>query len=316
MLTLSLLLNAVLCVYIFFGNVFVYDLSTSTSTFLTSALQQSSSLVSTTQSNNDDNHRQHYHNGSRTSPVEPHFLEDLMYTYGSDKSHDDHSYTDMYQMLFDAIRFDVKNITEVGVSAGQSLQAWYRYFPNAEIHAFDVATLPSTARIAEQLKDRVHYQEINLLKERETKSLKEISGLQDNSMDIVWEDAMHAPRQQQAFCAQLFRIVKPGGYYIIEDIAYTNMKSRHWHEDISLLLPEVQEILHNNDAIFVDTHIGHRDWDEWKKRTVNAVDHVVHNSYLMVIRKRLKQPRPVQMNLRNVAMLSDKVVFDEGSDTK
>jgi hypothetical protein len=53
-------------------------------------------------------------------------VEDLMYKYMSDKSRDDHGYTKLYNMIFSRIRYSVKNMTEVGISAGQSLQAWYR----------------------------------------------------------------------------------------------------------------------------------------------------------------------------------------------
>jgi hypothetical protein len=51
----------------------------------------------------------------------PHYFEQLMYKYGSDKSKDDHGYTDLYQMLLDPVRHGIQNVTEVGVSAGQGL---------------------------------------------------------------------------------------------------------------------------------------------------------------------------------------------------
>ncbi len=65
-------------------------------------------------------------------------IEDLMYKYKSDKSREDHGYTKLYHMIFSPIRLSVRNITEVGIAAGHSLQAWYRYFPNADIHGFDI----------------------------------------------------------------------------------------------------------------------------------------------------------------------------------
>ena len=71
----------------------------------------------------------------------PHYLEELMYHYGSDKSKDDHSYTDLYQMLFNPIRLDVKHVMEVGVAAGQSIQAWHHYFPSMHEWAIVSGTL-------------------------------------------------------------------------------------------------------------------------------------------------------------------------------
>jgi predicted O-methyltransferase YrrM len=245
-----------------------------------------------------------------TPPHEPqpqHVLEQVMYKYGSDKSHDDHGYTDFYQMIFDPIRHHALNITEVGVSAGQSIQAFYQYFTNSHLYAFDMETPDSLARIVQQRADRVHYQQVNLLQTDDLRSV----GLYKESMDVLIEDAMHAPWQQQQFLVKLFPLVKPGGYYIIEDIAYTNLQSRDWHENIEALPRGVQDILHNHDAIFIDTHIGHRAWDLWKSRTSNAKDHVVHNSYLLVIRKRYNESPPVKMNLGDVAMRPNKVVLDE-----
>lgn len=238
-----------------------------------------------------------------------HYLEELMYKYGSDKSKDDHGYTDFYQMIFDPIRLQVRNVTEVGTSAGQSIQAWYHYFSNAQIFAYDWETMESMAKVAHELNDRVQYREANLLGLHF--DLQTDAGLYDETMDVIVEDAMHAPKQQQDFLQKLWRLIKPGGYYIIEDIAYPNDESRRWHEHPEQLPPAVQDILQENDAIFIDASTGHRAWVEWQKRAgANAKDHLMHNSYLLVIRKRVVPLREVSMNLRRVAMRSAKVVLD------
>ena len=54
--------------------------------------------------------------------VQGNLLERLAYHYGSDKSRDDHGYVKLYSMLLEARRQSVSNLTEVGVSGGQSLQ--------------------------------------------------------------------------------------------------------------------------------------------------------------------------------------------------
>ena len=58
-------------------------------------------------------------------------LEELAYYYGTDKSHDDHKYTDCYAALFDPIRHSARNITEIGLAQGQSLQVWHGLLPSA-----------------------------------------------------------------------------------------------------------------------------------------------------------------------------------------
>ena len=88
-------------------------------------------------------------------------LEDLMYHYGSDKSKDDHAYTNLYKMIFTPIRHNVRNLTEIGVAAGQSLQTWYRFFPNADIHGFDPTISLSVQENLNKLKPRnEHNQQI------------------------------------------------------------------------------------------------------------------------------------------------------------
>lgn len=44
--------------------------------------------------------------------------ESLAFHYGTDKSHDDHKYTDLYALLLDHTRHSAMNISEVGVMAG------------------------------------------------------------------------------------------------------------------------------------------------------------------------------------------------------
>lgn len=46
-------------------------------------------------------------------------LEALAFYYGTDKSRDDHKYTDLYALLFDARRHSVLNMTEIGIMSGQ-----------------------------------------------------------------------------------------------------------------------------------------------------------------------------------------------------
>ena len=63
-------------------------------------------------------------------------------------------YSDLYASLWDTIRFDVKNFTELGVMMGQSLQTWHYYFPNAEIRGIDLKLLPKVKKNLDLLKPR------------------------------------------------------------------------------------------------------------------------------------------------------------------
>ena len=66
------------------------------------------------------------------------YLEYLAFKFGTDKSKDDHKYTDLYGTIYHQGRSKVKNVLEVGVAAGQSIQVWHEFFPNANIYGIDI----------------------------------------------------------------------------------------------------------------------------------------------------------------------------------
>ena len=242
-------------------------------------------------------------------------LEDLMYKYGSDKSRDDHGYTKLYQMLFSPINQLVKNMTEVGIMAGQSLQAWHRYFPNAEIHAFDKIWHDEKIKAnLEQLKPRLHTHILDILNNKT--NITEL-GFLDESMDIIIEDGPHSVESQERFLHQLFPLLKPGGIYVIEDVGFMQGGVKAFHDHPELLQNDTRQILEENDSIWVDTGFAQRSWSEWVRRSTTrwAKNRVQHNSYTVVIRKR-ETPlnQPIQINLKNVSMQYDKIVLEENAE--
>ena len=64
-------------------------------------------------------------------------LEEIAYKYGTDKAKDDHKFVDLYMSLFDPIRLKVRNVTEIGIASGQSLQMWIDYFSEAHVWGID-----------------------------------------------------------------------------------------------------------------------------------------------------------------------------------
>jgi hypothetical protein len=63
-----------------------------------------------------------------------------------------------------------------------------------------------------------------------------------------------------------------------------------------------REIFEANHVSFVDAHVGHRAWNEWLRTAtpVSAKDHRVHNSYLVILRKRIGLVPPIRINPRKV----------------
>ena len=109
---------------------------------------------------------------------------------GTDKSHDDHKYVDLYSALFDPIRSSARNITEIGLAQGQSLQVWHDFFPQAQIWGLDI--VPAVIAGAKELfasAPRVQTFRAN------SKSAAEVSriGLSLGSMDVIIDDGDHFP---------------------------------------------------------------------------------------------------------------------------
>ena len=82
-------------------------------------------------------------------------LEALMYRSGTDKSRDDHKYSDLYAALLDPLRHRVGNVTELGIARGASLTPWSDFFCGAAVHGVDI-TITRTARRIADLYPRVH----------------------------------------------------------------------------------------------------------------------------------------------------------------
>lgn len=243
-------------------------------------------------------------------------IEDLMYKYKSDKSREDHGYTKLYHMIFSPIRMSVRNITEIGIAAGQSLQAWYRYFPNADIHGFDISLDERVKENIDMLSPRVKAHITNILDENKVPNLAEL-GFLNETMDIIIDDGPHSLSTQESFLAKLFHILKPGGFYVIEDIGFAGKQAmKQFHENPDQLNEATRQILESNDAIWVDSTIGHRAWDRWVRMVGKkwAANHTHHNSYCIVIQKRVKPLRKeVQMNYGNGAMTVDGVLKENNT---
>jgi hypothetical protein len=160
------------------------------------------------------------------------------------------------------------------------------------------------------LKPRLKPHIVDILKVKDMASLGFIS----ESMDIIIEDGPHTLDSQQDFLVKLFPLVKPGGYYIIEDIGYVQGAVTAFHEDPSGLRNDTRAIMENHDTIFVDTATGHRAWETWQTLTGGlwVRDRVRHNSYCLVIQKRETPLPPVNIHYKNSAMAPDKIVVENG----
>lgn len=172
-------------------------------------------------------------------------MSELSYLHNSDKgapegsktklSWDYHIYTDIYNLIFNYSRFNVKNVFEVGLGTnnpnltssmgvlgtpGASLRMWKDYFPNANIFGADIDKdiLFQEDRIKTFYVDQTSKDSIFEL-------WKDI----DCEFDIMIDDGFHDPDANITFYESSKHKLIKGGIYIIEDVYHENIDKVEKH---------------------------------------------------------------------------------------
>ena len=142
-------------------------------------------------------------------------LAELMRCHGTDKLFI-HHYENEYERHFGPIRDDPITLLEIGVggyadssSGGGSLRVWRDYFPQGRIAGLDIETkdLPEEDRIS-----------IHRGSQGDPEFLVELSE-QVGPFDVVIDDGSHVQSDIMTSFRTLFPRLKPGGIYVVEDLA-------------------------------------------------------------------------------------------------
>ncbi len=135
-------------------------------------------------------------------------LTDLANKYQTDKGYG-HHYTEVYEYFFYPIKYEAKKILEIGIEKGGSLKMWRDYFPNAVIYGIDIqdSSMFNSKTIKTFVADQA-----------DRKKMQAFIDTYGDSFDIILDDGGHSMQQQQTSFGYLFKYLKPGGYYIIEDV--------------------------------------------------------------------------------------------------
>lgn len=134
-------------------------------------------------------------------------LDEIALKYETDKSSKYHDYCKTYDPLFDPLRNEEITFLEIGVQYGLSIKTWLEYFPVAKIHGVDV--IQDFKEVHPRFTFWIGDQRNRLFWQHFCGSVK--------ALDIVIDDACHNADAQKTSFESLWSIVKPGGYYIIED---------------------------------------------------------------------------------------------------
>ena len=157
-------------------------------------------------------------------------LKEISLKYDVDKL--ELGFLDHYEEKFEDIRNNVTKVLEIGVETGRSHRLWLEYFPNARIYGYDIF--------------EYGYDELLII-------------LYGGDFDIIIDDGGHTMKQQQVSLKYLFDSVKPGGYYIIEDLHTCSgqWRSLYGYEVISkgdTLTTDLLDSLENSDTSVQETN--------------------------------------------------------------
>jgi hypothetical protein len=161
-------------------------------------------------------------------------LNDLAEHYVTDKRNGDsvykgHNYTEFYEKWFSPIKDSTKDLLEIGILKhpdtkicpyeGASLLMWNDYFTNATIHGIDIMDHKGMNKHG---KDRI---KIYIGDQADREQLKNVMESQiGKPMDIIIDDGGHWMHQQQISLAFLFKYVKSGGTYVVEDLFTSHLE--------------------------------------------------------------------------------------------
>ena len=153
-------------------------------------------------------------------------LKSLGSKYGTDKVN--HGFCDVYDNIFSSTRHRVQKVLEIGVFFGSSLLMWRDWMPSAIIHGADHFTgIQGNSSLFENPKkfwnevEQGQHSRIQLHQLDQSSREDLLKFAQENlhgSFDIIIDDASHLMLDQQQTLSILLPLVKPGGFFVIEDL--------------------------------------------------------------------------------------------------
>lgn len=135
-------------------------------------------------------------------------LDKLAIIRGTDKSSETHNYCVKYEKYLPFKRTDRLKLLEIGVLNGESLRMWKDYFFLSEIIGIDIN------------KDCKQHEEDRIKVEIGSQTDKEFLidlGERYGNFDMILDDGSHINNDIIFSFEKLFKYVKPGGIYIVED---------------------------------------------------------------------------------------------------
>lgn len=136
-------------------------------------------------------------------------LEEISLGFKSDKGAVYHNYLTIYEKYFSKYRNTLETFLEIGLWEGESLRMWREYFTTGNLVGVDILDLSHIV-----LKNTT----ILLGDQSNRVDLENISKVTYPEFDIIIDDGGHMMHQVQITLGTMFKYLKPGGIFVIEDL--------------------------------------------------------------------------------------------------
>jgi predicted O-methyltransferase YrrM len=107
-------------------------------------------------------------------------------------------------------------VLEIGVATGASIRTWLEYFPGARVVGLDAD--PNVLSDLDESLVRDPRLDLVMVDQARREDLGAMLGSYPGPYDLILDDGGHTMAQQQTSLAVLFPHVRPGGFYVIEDL--------------------------------------------------------------------------------------------------
>ena len=128
-----------------------------------------------------------------------------------------HGFSEFYEKHFSRLRTEKLKILEIGSFSGASAAAFSKYFQNSKIYCLDINLtkfIYRSNRIFPYGVDITNFKTVN-------KFLEDIEFKKSISFfDIIIDDGSHLLSHQLKSLNYFFKLVKKGGFYIVEDYKF------------------------------------------------------------------------------------------------
>ena len=135
-------------------------------------------------------------------------LTEIADHFKTDKGNIKHRYTEVYARYFEELRGRPITLMEIGVACGSSLKTWAKYFPGSRVVGVDIR-----AECRQLCKG---YPQIEIM-------IADATQLETDRMyDVIIDDGSHVSLDIVQAFVHLWERVKPGGYFVMEDLRCTH----------------------------------------------------------------------------------------------